>query len=34
LLAKNAEQHGFQITNHVIETHGTCHQCLSDINKR
>ncbi len=31
LLAKNAEEHGFRITNHVIETHGTCHRCLSNM---
>ncbi len=31
LLAKNAEKHGFRITNHVIETHGTCHNCLSNM---
>jgi Fur family zinc uptake transcriptional regulator len=34
LLANNAEKHGFQITNHVIETHGTCRKCLSDIEKK
>jgi Fur family zinc uptake transcriptional regulator len=33
LLAHNAEQHGFQITNHVIETHGTCQKCLSEHEK-
>ena len=31
LLANNAEQHGFRITNHVIETHGTCQKCLNDL---
>lgn len=31
LLENNAEQHGFRITNHVIETHGTCHKCLDDM---
>ncbi len=28
-LAKNAEQHGFTITNHVIESHGVCKSCSS-----
>lgn len=32
LLASNAEQHGFHITDHVIETHGTCRSCLSSMN--
>ncbi len=27
LLTKNIEQHGFHLTNHVIETHGTCQNC-------
>ncbi|PMH42380.1 transcriptional repressor [Vibrio sp. 10N.286.49.B3] len=27
LLATNAQEHGFQIMNHVIESHGTCHAC-------
>ena len=31
LLADNAEKQGFKITNHVIETHGTCRDCLSDV---
>lgn len=31
LLASNAEQHGFHITDHVIETHGTCKSCLSSM---
>ncbi|OLQ86720.1 transcriptional repressor [Vibrio ponticus] len=31
LLANNAEKHGFKITNHVIESHGICQSCLSDI---
>ena len=31
LLANNAEKHGFRITNHVIETHGTCQKCLDDM---
>lgn len=29
LLAENAEQHGFTITNHVIESHGVCLSCSS-----
>lgn len=29
LLNGNAEKHGFKITNHVIETHGTCRSCQS-----
>ncbi|MDN3697468.1 MULTISPECIES: zinc uptake transcriptional repressor Zur [Vibrio] len=29
LLAKNAEKHGFQLTNHVIESHGVCQPCSS-----
>ncbi|MDP2573239.1 transcriptional regulator Zur [Vibrio sp. vnigr-6D03] len=31
LLAKNSEKQGFQLTNHVIETHGTCKSCFSDF---
>lgn len=27
LLRLKAEKHGFQISNHVIESHGTCHGC-------
>ena len=30
LLAHNAENHEFTITNHVIESHGTCKSCLSE----
>ncbi|WP_394252975.1 zinc uptake transcriptional repressor Zur [Vibrio profundi] len=30
-LAKNAEQHGFQLTNHVIESHGVCKPCSSSM---
>ncbi len=30
LLTDNANKHGFQITNHVIETHGTCRSCSSN----
>ncbi|NLS13465.1 zinc uptake transcriptional repressor Zur [Vibrio sp. SM6] len=30
LLKKNAENHGFQLTNQVIETHGVCQACASD----
>ncbi|MFC3023773.1 zinc uptake transcriptional repressor Zur [Vibrio zhugei] len=29
LLKNNAEQHGFQIQTHVIESHGICHTCSS-----
>lgn len=29
LLANNAEQHGFKIANHVIESHGVCQMCSS-----
>ncbi len=29
LLSKNAEEHGFSITNHVIESHGICQSCQS-----
>ncbi len=29
LLAENAKQHGFTLTNHVIETHGECQVCSS-----
>ncbi|WP_446751374.1 zinc uptake transcriptional repressor Zur [Vibrio sp. S17_S38] len=28
LLTKNIEDHGFALTNHVIETHGTCKNCV------
>ncbi|MGY3570871.1 zinc uptake transcriptional repressor Zur [Vibrio paucivorans] len=31
LLTENAEKHGFNITNHVIESHGICQQCSSEI---
>ena len=31
LLASNAEKHGFQLTNHVIESHGICQSCSSDM---
>jgi len=31
LLAGNAENQGFKITNHVIETHGTCKTCCSSM---
>ncbi|WP_260259949.1 zinc uptake transcriptional repressor Zur [Vibrio intestinalis] len=31
LLASNAEKHGFTISNHVIESHGVCHSCSSEI---
>ncbi len=30
LLEKNAEKHQFQITNHVIESHGVCASCSSE----
>ncbi len=30
LLARNAEKRGFEITNHVIESHGICQSCTSD----
>lgn len=33
LLAGNAEKHGFNITNHVIESHGVCQSCTSEITK-
>ncbi|WP_157617619.1 zinc uptake transcriptional repressor Zur [Vibrio mexicanus] len=29
LLSKNAQEHGFSITNHVIESHGICQSCQS-----
>lgn len=29
LLAKNIEKQGFHLSNHVIETHGTCKTCFS-----
>ncbi|USD65043.1 zinc uptake transcriptional repressor Zur [Vibrio sp. SCSIO 43136] len=29
LLAKNVEKQGFKLTHHVIETHGTCQNCIS-----
>lgn len=29
LLNSNIEKHGFQFSNHVIETHGTCQTCSS-----
>ncbi|MBY7925053.1 zinc uptake transcriptional repressor Zur [Vibrio fluvialis] len=29
LLANNAEEHGFKIVNHVIESHGVCQSCSS-----
>jgi Fur family zinc uptake transcriptional regulator len=31
-LEDNAENHGFKITNHVIESHGICQKCSSEIN--
>ncbi|MDA0149524.1 zinc uptake transcriptional repressor Zur [Vibrio sp. LaRot3] len=31
LLASNAEKHGFTISNHVIESHGVCQSCSSEI---
>jgi Fur family zinc uptake transcriptional regulator len=34
LLESNAEQHQFQITNHVIESHGICHVCSSKLTKK
>ena len=30
LLVNNAEEHGFTITNHVIESHGVCKNCASE----
>ncbi len=33
LLASNAEKHGFTITNHVLESHGICQSCSSDIER-
>ncbi len=30
MLADNAKQHGFSITNHVIESHGICQSCSSE----
>ena len=30
-LANNAEKHGFQLTNHVIESHGTCQACSTEL---
>jgi len=29
-LANNAEKYGFNITNHVIESHGICQKCSSE----
>lgn len=29
LLTKNSDQHGFSVSNHVMETHGTCKKCLA-----
>ncbi|OIQ22845.1 zinc uptake transcriptional repressor Zur [uncultured Vibrio sp.] len=34
LLAKNAEKHGFKITNHVIESHGICQTCSSNVDNK
>ncbi|WP_435329082.1 zinc uptake transcriptional repressor Zur [Vibrio hannami] len=34
LLESNAKKHGFNITNNVIETHGICSKCQSDIEKK
>ncbi|MFA0071703.1 transcriptional repressor, partial [Vibrio breoganii] len=31
LLASNAEKHGFKLTNQVIESHGICQTCSSDM---
>ncbi|CAH8189158.1 DNA-binding transcriptional repressor Zur [Vibrio aestuarianus] len=31
LLASNAEKHGFDIVNHVIESHGICRTCSSNL---
>lgn len=31
LLASNAEKHGFNIVNHVIESHGVCQTCSSSL---
>lgn len=31
VLASNASKFGFKITNHVIETHGTCRSCVADV---
>ncbi|MGC9403968.1 zinc uptake transcriptional repressor Zur [Vibrio genomosp. F10] len=31
LLAKNAEKHNFKISNHVIESHGICQTCSSNV---
>lgn len=30
-LEHNAEQHGFKVTHHVIESHGICQTCSSDV---
>ena len=30
LLVNNAEEHGFTITNHVIESHGVCKNCSTE----
>ncbi len=27
LLRQKAEKHGFQISNHIVESHGICHKC-------
>ncbi|PSW10483.1 transcriptional regulator Zur [Photobacterium sanctipauli] len=29
LLRQKAEQHGFEVSNHVVESHGICQQCKS-----
>ncbi len=34
LLAKNAEKHGFKLTKQVIETHGECQACSSEIKEK
>lgn len=30
LLVNNAKEHGFTITNHIIESHGVCKNCSSE----
>jgi Fur family zinc uptake transcriptional regulator len=30
-LANNADKHGFRLTNHVIESHGTCLACSTEL---
>ncbi len=33
ILANSAQQHHFQVTNQVVETHGICQKCSTKMNK-